>query len=410
MKTIRTLLIAAATLLGAAILPPTLADEADAAQTDRAVNTLLLTQENSAAAVRVDCAIVPQTVVGAPVLTEAPLAYHYTIRYVDWETGTREERNFTSGHHYAQGYACGDVLVLSTSGASGEDSMALAVIDRNRQQVLEDVLLLDGIGYAQRVCWDGVDEEGNACSGSYSYNVWHGGCERPSEGGVGWMGRAHGIWLRLGARAFNSGERCSLSWGYSTESGSTKLNDDHSAKGKPLMHLVGTRNYGSPAALCVFPASLWGGATLQVDGLKPEVRAIAAGLEGIDLNYRDSALPTGVKSASHEQTAALRRALQDFLWAEIPLMESEAAAPATESRPRLSRSDVEPLLEELAEVRHWFVVEGQSQATTQPIIRIYDTEIKLALELGGGQEFYFSNGGKLVGLGSLLHMLIAAQS
>ncbi len=369
---------------------------------------LLITSENSRAALRVERRVLPveKHADGTP----APRRYRYSVDYIDWEGGAREQRRFCSEHVYGQGYASGDVLVLTNSGMPGNTAIALAVLDRKRAHVLEDRLLLR-IGYAVSSHWSGADEQGRPCGGSTSCRVWH--RQRDSPGSLigmdGWRGDSAGIALSLGVVTPNNPRRSGISWYYSTETGSTRLSGAFRHEmGKPLAHVIGLCDYegsGAPPASADRAHN-----ELRLDVTEPPLAGPppAAPLDGT-FNVRDSA-PAPVQPATAEQQAALREALRYFLYCEE--LPAAAETPATEAVPTRSADrwdDLgETLLAELAATEQWYVA-AREEESALPRLRIICAEGRTAFMFGGGQEFYFIRGNKIYGLGSLLCKYLYAE-
>ncbi len=181
------------------------------------------THEGAMNLLRVECLPLPGPDAASPDEPEAAADDTAPrFRYIVREACLHGKRlSFTSRYRYGQAYACSSLLLLSTSGAHDEyfdEAMSFIIVDLETGRALEDLMQLDSLtsekvcSARMSVCWDGVDEQGNWCSGMYGLMRWH-HAEAIS-------GSARGISVRLGG---NTPNESSLCWEYDAASGRTHL-------------------------------------------------------------------------------------------------------------------------------------------------------------------------------------------
>ncbi len=125
------------------------------------------------------------------------MKYHYRVHYRTWDGAYDETASYVSAHAYTQGYAHGDALVLTNSGAAEAPPMRLALFtDGDAQEIT-----LPAKAYAQKAACLGTAPVGRF--------TWH---RRE-----GWQGRKGGLSLHPGSSEYE----CKLQWSYDAETGDT---------------------------------------------------------------------------------------------------------------------------------------------------------------------------------------------
>ncbi len=145
-----------------------------------------------------------------------PATYRYTVSFTDRERGTVERRSFTSSHEYnGKSSYCykGQFFVLTSN--DWEDTMALAVIDWSKPEVLEEEWLFDLKAHKVIVKRheDSFRREAREHQAPVPYIVWHHSQYEVSPQGVG---------LKLGEDPRGG---CTLRWHYDAATGETRIDD-----------------------------------------------------------------------------------------------------------------------------------------------------------------------------------------
>ncbi len=266
----------------------------------------------------------PELCVDADTRSQPPAdgLYRYTVSFTDHERGTVERRSFRSRHEYMgkSSYCCGQLMVFTAS--DWEDSMALAVVDWSRPDVIEEEWLFDLKAHKaiRKVREDSYRLRAKGQEADAPYIVWHQG---------DFHGTPQGLSLQLGEVPRDG---CTLTWHYDAATGTTRIEDSSQpADRQPELARRARRLAWEDVSTAPAP--------------KPGPAAWNTGTRFGLYTYR-------YECADEESLATLRRTLEDCRTLELSLGYGSRQKPLWTHR--VQGAELRAVLDRLAAVPQWY--------------------------------------------------------